>query len=60
MKSFDDKNHALCVFLDITKAFETVNHDILLYKLAHIDVRNNSLAWFKSYLIVRKFSDILC
>ena len=54
MKCFDEKNYTIGVFLDFTKAFETVNHDILLHKLEHIGIRNVSLSWFKSYLNARK------
>ena len=38
------------LFIDITKAFDTVNHEILLLKLSHIGIRGTALAFFKSYL----------
>ncbi len=38
------------VYLDIKKAFDTVNHVILLQKLKWIGVDSNSLQWFQSYL----------
>ena len=37
-------------FLDITKAFDTVSHDILICKLVGVGVSHTSVNWFKSYL----------
>ena len=38
------------VFVDLKKAFDTVDHDILLQKLALYGIQHHELEWFKSYL----------
>ncbi len=38
------------IFLDLKKAFETVNHELLIKKLAKYGINGNELDWFKSYL----------
>ena len=39
--------------MDLKKAFDTVDHQLLLTKLDYIRIRGHALEWFKSYLVKR-------
>ena len=49
-ESLDNNEYSCGVFLDFQKAFDTVNHNILLKKLHHYGIRGITNDWFKSYL----------
>ena len=53
LKDIDDKNISLAVFMDLSKAFDTLDHDILTKKLAHYGIHGTALQWFTSYLTDR-------
>ena len=58
MKSIDEGKITLGIFIDFQKAFDTINHIILIRKLAHYGVCGVVLKWFQSYLNNR--SQALC
>ncbi len=67
MSTLDNKRLSCGVFIDLQKAFHTVNHEILLKKLEHYGIRDTALTWFKSYLTNRQklvsingYSSTLC
>ncbi|MFZ2540057.1 MAG: reverse transcriptase family protein [Oscillospiraceae bacterium] len=52
--SIDKKQITIGVFIDLAKAFDTVDHRILLQKLEHYGIRGIVLNWFTSYLSNRR------
>ena len=54
LSEFDKNNTALAIFLDLSKAFDTIDHKILLAKLNYYGIQNSALKWFQSYLDNRK------
>ena len=50
----DNNKFSIGIFLDIAKAFDTVDHNILFAKLENIGIRGLNLCWFKSYLTNRQ------
>ena len=52
--AIEKNEYAIGVFCDLSKAFDTLNHEILLSKLEYYGVTDTALLWFKSYLRNRK------
>ena len=52
-KALERKQIAVLLLIDFSKAFDMVDHDILLGKLEHCGIRGRYLDWFKSYLTNR-------
>ena len=64
LSSFNNKNHTIGIFMDLAKAFDTVNHQISKLKAyGSYGIHNNTLNWFQSYLSGRtqcvKYNNIL-
>ena len=52
LKSIDEGKLTIGVFIDFQKAFDTINHDILISKLSHYGIRGIALQWFADYLSI--------
>ena len=53
-QSFDEKQYSCMVFCDISKAFDKVWHNGLLFKLRQNGIKGNLLLWISNYLTSRK------
>ena len=56
-KAWENGDFVLGLFLDFSKAFDTVNHSILFEKMEFYGIRGLSLQWFQSYLSDREQYD---
>ena len=54
LSAIDEKKVTAVVLLDMSKAFDTTSHGILLNKLLNIGISPSSIAWFTSYLSDRR------
>ena len=54
IKNLEKKNTTIGLFLDLSKAFDTLEHRIILQKMYRYGIRGQCLSWFESYLRNRK------
>ena len=63
LTEIESKNHVIGIFIDLSKAFDTIEHNKLINKLEYYGIRGNCLSLIKSYLSDRtqktKFSETL-
>ncbi len=59
-KAMNTGNITGCVFLDLRKAFDTINHEVLVNKLARYGIHDMEKSWFKHYLFERQQVVRLC
>ena len=50
LQAHEKGEHPVCIYLDLSKAFDMLNHQVLLCKLEKIGIRGIANSWFESYL----------
>ena len=56
LQAKNKKEECACLYLDLSKTFDTLDHSILLKKLNNYGVQGIANMWFENYLKNRKFS----
>ena len=51
---FERGEYTLGIFIDLSKAFDTVDHEILISKLQYYGIKGKTLKWLKTYLSEQK------
>ena len=54
IQAMERKTLPITIFMDLSKVFDTLNHNISLDKLYHYRIRGPALCWFKDYLTNRQ------
>ena len=54
-KGFDSSLFTGMILIDLQKAFDTINHDILIMKMKYLGFSEKAMSWFASYLSLREF-----
>ena len=52
-EDLDNKKYPIAIYMDLSKAFDTLDHNIMLFKLQYYGVSGSALSWFQSYLTER-------
>ena len=52
--AIDNREYAIGIFIDLSKAFDTINHSIMIRKFEYYGIRGIALDWFNSYLKSRQ------
>ena len=50
LKNLEEEKYTVSIFLDLLKAFDTLDHEILLEKMSRYGIRGHANSWFSSYL----------
>jgi retron-type reverse transcriptase len=58
--ALDKRVHTVGMFIDLSKAFDVLNHTLLLEKLSHYGIRVSTNSWFRSYLFHRRQFNEIC
>ena len=53
LKAIDEKSASLLLLLDMSKAFDSLNHNLWLEKLRKLGLKASVIFWFSSYLSTR-------
>ena len=54
VEALENHEHVMVLYIDLAKAFDTVDNNILLNKLSHNGIRGKALTWFENYLNERQ------
>lgn len=50
INALDKKQHCAALFVDLSKAFDSVDHELLLARLRNIGLSEGAVNWFRNYL----------
>jgi hypothetical protein len=53
-EALDNRKYSVGIFIDLTKAYDTLNHKVMMEKLSSYGIRGITNMWFKSYLSNRR------